>query len=103
MKLRHFAVLSAAVLFTSSAFADEALFRKSGCTNCHNMDKKVLGPSIKSIAEKYKGDASAQARLEAKVRSGGKGSFGAMEMPKTGANVSDAEIKALVSWILAAK
>lgn len=103
MKIRHLVGLSAALLFAGNAFADEALMKKSNCTTCHNMEKKTVGPSLKAIAAKYSGDATAQAKLEAKVRSGGKGSFGTMDMPKTGPNVSDADIKALVSWILALK
>lgn len=103
MKIRHLVVLSAALLFAGNALADEALLKKSNCTTCHNMEKKTVGPSLKAIAAKYSGDATAQAKLESKVRSGGKGSFGAMDMPKTGANVSDADIKTLVSWILAIK
>ncbi|MFA5825473.1 MAG: c-type cytochrome [Gallionellaceae bacterium] len=103
MKIRHLVVLSAALLFAGNALADEALLKKSNCVTCHNMEKKTVGPSLKAIAAKYSGDATAQAKLEAKVRSGGKGSFGTMDMPKTGANVSDADIKTLVSWILAIK
>lgn len=105
MKIRHLLVLSAAMLFAGSALAEEgeALLKKNGCAMCHNMNNKTVGPALKSIAAKYSGDASAQARLEAKVRSGGSGSFGAMAMPKMGANVSDADIKAMVSWILAIK
>lgn len=103
MKIRHLVALSAALLFAGNAFADEALLKKSNCTTCHNMEKKTVGPALKAIAAKYNGDATAQAKLEAKVRSGGSGSFGSMAMPKTGANVSDADIKAIVSWILTLK
>lgn len=103
MKIRHIAVLAAALLFAGNALADEALFKKSNCGTCHNMDKKTVGPAVKAIAAKYAGDATAQAKLEAKVRAGGSGSFGAMAMPKTGPNVSDADIKTLVSWMLSAK
>ncbi len=105
MKISHIVALSAALLFAGNALADdnEALLKKSNCAACHNLNNKVVGPSLKSIAAKYKGDASAQAKLEAKVRNGGKGSFGTMEMPKTPTSVSDADIKTLVSWILAIK
>lgn len=105
MKIRHLVALSAAVLFAGNALAEEgeALLKKSNCTVCHNMEKKTVGPSLKSIAAKYAGDASAQAKLEAKVRNGGKGSFGSTEMPKAPANISDADIKSLVTWILAIK
>lgn len=103
MKISHLVVLSASLLFAGSALADEALFKKSNCTTCHNMEKKTVGPSLKAISAKYSGDANAPAMLEAKVRNGGSGSFGSMPMPKTGVNVSDADIKTLVSWILAIK
>jgi cytochrome c len=105
MKIRHLVVLSAALLFAGNALAEDggALLKKSNCTTCHNVEKKTVGPALKAIAAKYSGDATAQAKLEAKVRSGGSGSFGTMAMPKTGANVSDADIKAIVSWVLALK
>lgn len=105
MKIRHLVVLSAALVFAGNAFADEgeALLKKNNCSTCHNMNNKTVGPALKAIATKYSGDASAQAKLEAKVRNGGSGSFGTMPMPKQPANVSDADIKAIVSWILTLK
>ncbi len=103
MKIRHLVVFSAALIISGNAFANEALLKKSNCVTCHNMEKKTVGPSVKAIADKYRGDASAQTKLEAKVRNGGSGSFGSMAMPKTGANVSDADIKSLVNWILSVK
>lgn len=97
---KYLIALSAVLLLAGNASADEALFKRNVCSSCHNVDKKVVGPALKSIAEKYRGDAGAQARLEAKVRSGGKGSFGSVMMPPAPAKVTDAEIKQLVSWIL---
>jgi cytochrome c len=105
MKIRHIAVLSAALLFAGNALADdgEALFKKNSCSACHNMNNKTVGPSLKAIAAKYSGDATAQAKLEAKVRKGGSGSFGTMAMVPANAKISDAEISTMVSWILAIK
>jgi cytochrome c len=105
MKIRHIAVLSAALLFAGNALADdgEALFKKNSCAACHNLTNKTVGPSLKAIAEKYKGDATAQAKLEAKVRKGGSGSFGTMAMIPANAKISDADISTMVSWILAIK
>jgi cytochrome c len=60
----------------------------------------MVGPPFKDVAAKYKGDTGAAAKLEIKVRKGGKGSFGSTEMLATPAKVSDADIKAIVSWIL---
>lgn len=106
MKVRYLIALTAALSFSAAAFAaddGEALYKKSGCATCHKVDGKALGPSFKDVAAKYKDDKGAQARLEAKVRSGGKGSFGAMAMPATGAAVSDDSIKTLVTWVLSQK
>lgn len=103
MKTRHLLVLSASLMFAAPAFAEsgEATFAKSKCGVCHQAEKKAVGPSLKDIAAKYKGNASAQAMLEAKVRKGGAGNWGTMAMAPTPASVSDADIKAMVSWILA--
>jgi len=106
MKLVHLLAMTAALSVSASAFASdegEAVFKKSGCSTCHAVAKKVVGPALNSIAAKYAGDAGAQARLEKKVRNGGSGSFGSMPMPATGKNVSDADISTIVAWVLKQK
>ena len=106
MKVRYLVATAAALAISTAAFAaedGEALFKKSSCVSCHSVDKKSVGPSLKDIAAKYKDDKGAQATLEAKVRNGGKGSFGSMPMPATAKTVSDENIKAIVSWVLTQK
>ncbi|MDD2700095.1 MAG: c-type cytochrome [Sideroxydans sp.] len=103
MKFKQVIVLSAALMLAGNAAADEALFKKSTCSACHNANKKVVGPALKDIAAKYAGDATAQARLVAKVRSGGKGVWGAVAMPAAPKSVSDDDLNTLVSWILSMK
>lgn len=99
--LKSLVSLSAAVilLFTQSVVADEALAKSKNCLACHTMDAKLIGPSYKEVAAKYKGDANAVATLTAKVKNGGKGVWGDMPMPPNSA-VSDADIETLVKWIL---
>jgi cytochrome c len=84
------------------AQSGEELLKKNGCTACHAIDKKVIGPAYQEVANKYKGDASAQAKLEAKVKNGGAGVWGAIPMPPN-TQVSDADIKTLVSYVLSLK
>ena len=73
---------------------------QSGCLACHSADKKIVGPSFKDIAAKYKGQ-DAVATLMQKVRTGGKGSFGVVPMAPTGPEkISDADLKAAVELIL---
>ena len=38
------------------AFASEELAKKNACTACHAIDKKLVGPSYKDVATKYKGN-----------------------------------------------
>jgi cytochrome c len=82
------------------AKAAEALAQKSGCLACHSIDKKVIGPSYKDIAAKYKGDKGAEAKLIAKVKNGGSGVWGPIPMPPNTPHVKDADIKTVVQWIL---
>jgi cytochrome c len=77
-----------------------ALAQKSGCLACHTVDKKVLGPAYKDVAAKYKGDKTAEAKLVAKVKAGGSGVWGPMPMPPNSPQVKDADITAIVQWIL---
>jgi cytochrome c5 len=79
-----------------------AMMQKDGCSACHAVDKKILGPSYQDVAAKYKGDKDALAKLTQKVKAGGSGTWGAVPMPPN-SQVSDADIKALVSWILTLK
>ena len=90
------AAVAAAVAF--QAQADEALARKHNCLACHQIDKKLVGPSYKDIAKKYKGQ-KVQAKLEQKVKRGGSGVWGPVPMPPNAA-VPEKDIHELVEWIL---
>ncbi|MFA5915593.1 MAG: c-type cytochrome [Burkholderiales bacterium] len=85
-----------------NALAQEALAKKYNCLACHSVDKKVVGPAYKDVAAKYKGDAGAEARLVAKVKNGGSGVWGQIPMPPN-STVPDADVKALVKWVLSLK
>lgn len=78
---------------------DDAM-NKAGCMACHAKDKKIVGPSFKDIAAKYKGQ-DVVAKLMDKVRKGGSGSFGPVPMAPTGADkIADADLKAAIELIL---
>lgn len=96
----HAALMTAALLAASAAHADEALARKSGCIACHTMDKRLLGPSFKQVADKYRGQAEAAQQLAARIRSGSQGVWGAVPMPAQ-AQVAAADADALARWIAA--
>lgn len=49
--------ISAGPAQTARAQEPEALVKKTGCLACHAMDKKVVGPSFRDIAARYKTEA----------------------------------------------
>jgi cytochrome c len=75
------------------------LAKKSGCTSCHKIDKKVVGPAWQDVSAKYKGDAEAASKLSTKIVKGGSGVWGSIPMPAQ-TKLSDAEVKELVTFIL---
>ena len=81
------------------AFADQALATAKNCMACHAVDKKLVGPSYKDVAAKYKGDAGAVDKLAVKIIKGGSGVWGPVPMPAN-AQVNDADAKKLASWIM---
>jgi len=96
------ALCTAGVLASGTAAANADLAKSKNCLACHAMDKKVVGPAFKDVAAKYKGDASAVARLAAKVQKGGAGVWGNVPMPPN-PGVNEAEAKQLVEWVLTVK
>src|ERR1700741_1047415 len=46
------------------AKAGEGAVKSSGCLKCHSVSAEKDGPSYKSVAAKYKGQADAAAKLE---------------------------------------
>ena len=89
-------ILSAGVV---QAEDGAALAKAKNCLACHQVDKKVVGPSYKDVAKKY--TAKDEAMLVEKVIKGGKGAWGAIPMPPN--KVTQEEATTLVKWILSLK
>jgi len=102
MKLVFAASVVLGMLSAVNAAASEKLAQSNGCMTCHAMDRKAIGPSYKEIADKYRNDKGAEAKLVQKVKTGGSGVWGPAPMPPN-AHVKEADIKAMVQWILALK
>jgi cytochrome c len=97
-------VLVAGLLAAGAAQAQDgpALLQKYSCIACHAVDKKIVGPAYNDVSAKYKGDAGAAAKLATKVKAGGSGVWGQVPMPPN-PTVTDADLKTLISYILALK
>jgi len=91
--------LALAPVGASAAPVDDAM-NKAGCMACHTKDKKLVGPSFKEIAAKYK-DQDVVAKLMDKVRKGGSGVYGPVPMaPNPPDKINDADLKAAIELIL---
>ena len=85
-------VLSMGLALAAPVQAQEAAAKSAGCLNCHAVDTKKVGPAFKDVAKKYKGQADAADKLTAEIKA-------AKGHPAVKA--SEAEIKGIVSWVLA--
>ena len=102
MKLLLSAWLAALIATSLPAFASQDLAQKKNCMACHTVDKKLVGPSYKEVAAKYAGQKDAVDKLAPKVVKGGVGVWGQVPMPAN-PQVTDAEAKQLVQWIMTLK
>jgi cytochrome c len=100
--MKHALLLLAFAAAAAPAFADQKLAQEKNCMACHAIDKKMVGPAYKEVAAKYAGQKDAVDKLAQKVIKGGSGVWGPVPMPAN-AQVSEAEAKKLVTWILSMK
>lgn len=79
--------------------------KRLGCLACHGVDAKGVGPTFRDVAARYRGDGSpshapdVEARLLAKVKTGGSGVWGPVPMPGQ-PQVAEADARAVIQWIL---
>jgi cytochrome c len=90
------------LLAACPVMASEELAKKHACFACHTVDKKMVGPSYKDVAAKYRSDKEAATKLALKVKNGSQGVWGTIPMPPNSA-VPDADTNTLVKWILSQK
>ena len=77
-----------------------AIAKANNCMTCHGVDtRKMMGPSFKEIANRYKGK-NVEAAMVEKIKKGSAGEWGAMAMPAQ-PQLSDADARVIAKWILA--
>lgn len=96
------ALLVAAAAASVPAVADPAALAEAArCSMCHHAEAQRVGPSWAAIAERYAGDDGALATLTSRARAGGSGEWGKAPMPPVSeAQLSDADLEVVLSWIL---
>lgn len=100
--MKAIVTLLAGLAIAAPALASPELAKSKNCMACHAVDKKLVGPSYKDVAAKYKADGGAAEKLAKKIRAGGAGVWGQIPMPPH-PQVSEADALTLAKWVLATK
>ncbi|QYD67748.1 c-type cytochrome [Paraburkholderia edwinii] len=112
MKSKSYAAMGLAgalafVLMRPAAALAEApaglvLAQQENCLSCHAVKRRVLGPSLDDIAERYSTRSDARQYLARKILEGSAGVWGTVPMPAN-TQVTPDEAAQLASWILTLK
>lgn len=78
----------------------EQLAQRYACTACHQPATRTVGPSWKEIAERYRDGSKTAEQLAQSLKKGSTGVWGPVPMPPQ-AQVGDADLTSLTTWILA--
>lgn len=73
-----------------------ALLGKNGCTVCHGIANKIVGPAYTDVAKKHADKAD---YLAGKIKAGGVGVWGEIPMPPQ--TISAADAKVIAVWLAA--
>ncbi len=104
-----FIKLAACIPFAFAATAVKAepdpaevqqILTSNACLACHAVDKKMVGPSYRDVADKYENEDNAAETLSKHIREGSSGIWGAVPMPPN-AGISDDDLAKVVEWVLA--
>lgn len=86
-------LIAAGLLVGGPAMASEQLAKDGGCIKCHHLEKDRKGPSVKTIAAKFKGKAGAVDQLAADLK--------AEKNDHPAPKVGDEDLKKILTWFLA--
>ena len=71
---------------------------KNACLACHGMSTKLVGPSLKDVAERYKTQSDGINLVSGKIKNGGQGAWGAIPMPAQALSVEEAS--QIARWLI---
>jgi cytochrome c len=78
------------------------LIGASDCMACHAIDRKIIGPAYKEVANKYENNEANIDTLVSKIKKGGMGNWGNVPMTPH-PDLPDADAKEMVKYILSLK
>jgi len=81
------------------AWANMDLAKKNACMSCHAIEKKLVGPSFRDVANKYSKRPDAPNLLAQSIKKGGAGKWGPVPMPPP-TSLSDQDALIIAKWII---
>ena len=75
------------------------LLQKNVCLACHQIDAKLVGPSLKAVAERHAARPDARVYLATRIKGGSVGQWGTIPMPAQA--LSEADALAIAEWLVA--
>ncbi|RKF34512.1 c-type cytochrome [Paraburkholderia fungorum] len=72
------------------------------CRACHSIDTTKVGPAFRAVAERYRGDSDAVAKLKKSMLEGSSGKWNTGAVMPANA-ISDADAERFARWILGVK
>ena len=91
------------VVLAQDAKAAAELIKASGCTSCHAINEKIVGPSFQDVSAKYAGDKDAVASLVQSIKNGSVGKWGKRIAMPPHASISNDDLKTMATWVMAQK
>lgn len=104
---RTLAVLCTTAAMSSLSHAADPVWlplaQENGCTSCHSITEKIVGPAFQSVAKKYANDPDAVSTLMQSIQNGSRGKWGRIAAMVPHPNLSKDELKQLATWVLSQK
>lgn len=82
--------------------AGSAKTKEAGCTACHMVERKIVGPSYADVAAKYENTAENIALLTNHVINGHVGTWGEIQMPAH-PHLAKEDVETMVKYVLLLK
>lgn len=74
------------------------LLTNNACLGCHGIEGKIVGPAFIDVVAKYKDRADAVDYYKGRIRSGGSGNWGDVQMPPM-PQLSEADLETIARWL----
>ena len=84
----------------SAPAAVATLLDANGCSTCHGVANRIVGPAFREVAARHAGRSDALDYLKAKIRNGGQGVWGAVPMPEQ-LQLNEGDASVIAHWLAA--